>query len=65
MENSLPLRVFQGAVGAEGNLGLVFLGFHGPAFSTAWGWKMSDQVRPIANRDGFIQVLVNGHGLAG
>ena len=37
---------FQGAVGAAGNLVLVFRNFHGPVFSTAFG-SAADQVRAI------------------
>ena len=55
---------FQGAVGVVGNLGLVLRNSHGPVFSTAW-LVTADQVRAVANRDCTIQVLMNGHRLAG
>src|SRR4029077_12786911 len=61
-------RDFQGSVGAGGNLLLVFAGPHAPAFSTALFGGFADQlfaraaitahhVRPVADRDGFIQVF--------
>ena len=54
---------FQGAVGAVGNLTLVFQGFHGTVFSTAFGIA-ADHVRTVTNRNRIVQMLVNGHGLA-
>src|SRR5207237_2358217 len=68
--NSPRLRVFQGAVGAVGNLGLVFHGFHGTVFSTAFGWFQraaglriaSHHMGTEANRHRAVQVLVNGYG---
>src|SRR5437870_6267687 len=68
--NSPRLRVFQGAVGAVGNLGLVFHGFHGTVFSTAFGWFQraaglriaSHHMGTEANRYRAVQVLVNGYG---
>jgi len=68
---------FQGAVGAVGNLGLVFHRFHGPVFSTAlWPWFRverwlsigaiaADDMRAEADGHGRIQMLVDGHGAAG
>src|SRR6266849_1754001 len=63
-------RDFQGSVGAGGNLLLVFAGSHAPAFSTALFGGFADQlfaraaitahhVRPVADRDGFIQVFMD------
>src|SRR5437667_12779838 len=68
--NSPRLRVFQGAVGAVGNLGLVFHGFHGTVFSTAFGWFQraaglriaSHHMGTEANRHRDVQALVNGYG---
>src|SRR6266436_1001471 len=63
-------RDFQGSVGVGGNLLLVFAGSHAPAFSTALFGGFADQlfaraaitahhVRPVADRDGFIQVFMD------
>ena len=48
---------FQGAVGAVGNLGVVFHRSHGTGFSTAY------HMRSVANRDGSIQMLMDRHRL--
>src|SRR6478609_5802021 len=68
-------RDFQGSVGAGGNLLLVFAGFHAPAFSTALFGCLADQLlaraaiaphymRPVTDRDGFIQVFMDRYGTA-
>src|ERR1043166_9450217 len=68
--NSPRLRVFQGAAGAVGNLGLGFHGFHGTVFSTAF-WVVpaggrtphsAHHMGTEANRHRAVQVLVNGYG---
>src|ERR1051325_11195810 len=65
------LRDFQGSVGAGENLLSVFAGFHAPVFSTALRFRFdvqrlavaavpSHQMRAEANRDGPVQVLMDG-----
>ena len=61
---SRGLRDFQGAVGAVGNLVLVFHRIHGPAFSTAFR-VLTHHVRSKPYRDGVVQVMVDRHGLSG
>ena len=55
---------FQGAVGVEGNVGLVFRNFHGSVVSTACGVP-PNHVWAVSNGHRLIQVLMDGHGLAG
>src|ERR1700752_3813807 len=65
---SLLLRVLQGAMGAGENLGLVFHGVRGSAFSTALRVLRGiagHHVWSEADRYGSVQMLVNGHGLTG
>ena len=68
----LFVRDFQGSVGSGGNLGLVFAGFHTPAFSTALFRGGADQFRSlivkapddmgtVANRDRFVQMFMDRH----
>jgi len=54
---------FQAAVGAVGNLVLVFHRFHGRVISTALR-EVSDAMRPPVNRNSAVQVLMDGHRLA-
>jgi len=63
----IPPRDFQGAVGTEGNLPLVFRGFHGPAFSTALRVcrEAAHHMRPVADGEVPVQMLVDGHRRAG
>src|SRR5450755_4425493 len=74
----IPLRDFQGAVGAVGNRLPVFHRFHGPAFSTAVpclfagrfarpaiGVIAPDHVRSVTDRDVPIEVLMDGDRAAG
>ena len=56
-----------------GNLFLVFHGFHGSAFSTALRFRQrisvavitAHHVRPIADRDRLVQVLMDGYRATG
>src|ERR1043166_9090789 len=68
--NSPRLRVFQGAAGAVGNLGLVSTASTAPSFPRPFGWFQraaglriaSHHMGTEANRYRAVQVLVNGYG---